>query len=43
MTEKRVVKNPFEDVVRGWPEYGLFRPMIPFGDVFGVNPFALMR
>jgi HSP20 family protein len=49
MAETKVVKGTSEQPVRAWPEssfFGpraLFGPMIPFGDLFGVNPFALMR
>ncbi|HEY7303801.1 MAG TPA: Hsp20/alpha crystallin family protein [Bryobacteraceae bacterium] len=49
MPETTVVKTTTEKPARRWPESnlfgprGLFGPMIPFGDLFGVNPFALMR
>jgi HSP20 family protein len=49
MPETKVVKATTEQPARRWPEpslfgpRGLFGPMIPFGDLFGVNPFALMR
>jgi HSP20 family protein len=43
MAETKVVKSTYEQPVRRGPETGLFGPMIPFGDLFGVNPFALMR
>lgn len=49
MPETKVVRSTSEQPVRDWPESGLFGsrslfgPMIPFGDLFGVNPFALMR
>lgn len=49
MAESKVVKSTSEKPVARWPESspfnarGLFGPMIPFGDIFGVNPFALMR
>ncbi|HEY7304888.1 MAG TPA: Hsp20/alpha crystallin family protein [Bryobacteraceae bacterium] len=49
MAETKMVKGTSERPVRSWPESGffgprgLFGPMIPFGDVFGINPFALMR
>lgn len=49
MPETKVIKSTSEQPARRWPESslfgsrGLFGPMIPFGDLFGVNPFALMR
>jgi HSP20 family protein len=49
MAESKVAKNTSGLPVRRWPEtnrFGsrtLFGPMVPFGDLFGVNPFALMR
>lgn len=49
MPETKVVKSTSEQPARAWPESsffgrrGLFGPMMPFGDLFGVNPFALMR
>ncbi len=49
MAETKVVKSTSGQLARHWPESGifgsrgLFGPMIPFGDLFGVNPFALMR
>lgn len=43
MAETKVVKRPPAEVTPGWPESAIFGPMLPFGDIFGVNPFALMR
>ena len=49
MAETKVVKSTSEQGPRRWPEsdlFGsrsLFGPMLPLGDLFGVNPFALMR
>lgn len=49
MPESKVVKSTSEQAARRWPESSvlgsrsLFGPMIPFGDLFGVNPFALMQ
>lgn len=49
MPEGKVVKSTSEQLARRWAESslfgsrGLFGPMIPFGDLFGVNPFALMQ
>jgi HSP20 family protein len=43
MAESKLVKSTSEQPARRWPESSLFGPMIPFGDLFGVNPFALMR
>ena len=49
MAETKVVKSTSEQAAPSWPESSLFGrrssagPMIPFGDLFGMNPFALMR
>lgn len=49
MAENKVVKGRSEQIARHWPDSSLFGsrnlfgPVIPFGDLFGVNPFAVMR
>lgn len=49
MPETKVVKTTTGQSAEGWPESslfgrrGVFGPMVPFGDLFGVNPFALLR
>ena len=49
MAETKIVKGTGSEPARPWSEpslFGsrsLFGPMIPFGELFGMNPFALMR
>jgi HSP20 family protein len=49
MAENKVVRNASEQIANREPATGmfgarsLFGPMAPFGDLFGMNPFALMR
>jgi len=43
MPETTPVKSSTQSVARRGPTSRLFGPMIPFGDLFGVNPISLMR
>lgn len=43
MAENKLVKGQHQHVVPRSPSSRLFAPMVPFGDLFGMNPFALMR